>query len=68
VKLQNDKMSKDYITNNKFKKNLKKIVALAFVPDDKVFSMYINLVEYFLNEYINEYLLNFLFWFERTIL
>ena len=64
-RIQADGFSLRYKTDSKFRTNFSLVVALAFVPDVHVKAMFAKLVDYFLNTNVDEYLINFLFYFER---
>jgi hypothetical protein len=42
------------------------IVAPAFVPENCVYKEFRILLDYFLNTNVDEELINFMFWFEKT--
>ena len=66
--IQSIGMTKLYKENNKIQLNVKMIVGLAFVPDEKVKDYFCLLLDYFLNSNADECVVSLMFWFEKTFL
>jgi hypothetical protein len=58
-------MSVTYKENLKFKKNLKMLVALAFVRDSSIKYLKTLSLDYFLNSNTDEYIIHMLLYFEK---
>jgi hypothetical protein len=65
-RVQTSGMTSSYLTNKNFNLNFKMIVAIAFVVSSKIVKEFEKLLNYFLQTNTDEFLINFMFWFEKT--
>lgn len=63
-RIQTFKLASKYKNDNKTNLYIKMIVALAFVPDEKIVNEFEKLVDYFLNIGVDEEIVNLLMWFQ----